>query len=339
MHSLKSCSIKDLNLKETELRPDFPGSESPERKAGLGMPESLPKWGDGQKSFFKDYNAETHQWPSVVAPRNSGAGVLAKIAQSQDLKRATLPPLLPTERDISRNPETVIGSTTEEQILAEQVVASLPLATIMMLQLMNMAHVFKSESGPCAAFLSNYDPESLTKVTFENVQYDLPPWSVSILPDCKNVVFNTARIEAAEQRIYVDVGFWGSLLPENAFNASALESLLEAGVLGLKFSCLGCLHESNCFFIGRFYKHGICRAGGLQDKEGGVRELLVGKDDELLQTETRTIARADVAEVCIQALQFDEAKFKAFDLSSKPEGTGTPTKDFKALFSQITTRF
>ncbi|XP_042946925.1 uncharacterized protein At5g02240-like isoform X2 [Carya illinoinensis] len=83
----------------------------------------------------------------------------------------------------------------------------------------------------------------------------------------------------------------------------------------------------------------IIRAGGLQDKEGGIRELLIGKDDELLKTETRTISRADVAEVCIQALQFEEAKFKAFDLSSKPEGVGTPTKDFKALFSQITTRF
>lgn len=42
------------------------------------------------------------------------------------------------------------------------------------------------------------------------------------------------------------------------------------------------------------------RAGGLQDKEGGIRELLVGKDDELLKTDTRTISRADVAEVCIQ---------------------------------------
>lgn len=83
----------------------------------------------------------------------------------------------------------------------------------------------------------------------------------------------------------------------------------------------------------------IIRAGGLQDKEGGIRELLVGKDDELLQTKTRTIARADVAEVCIQALQFEEARFKAFDLSSKPEGEGTPTTDFKALFSQVTTRF
>jgi hypothetical protein len=28
----------------------------------------------------------------------------------------------------------------------------------------------------------------------------------------------------------------------------------------------------------------IIRAGGLQDKDGGVRELLIGKDDELLQT-------------------------------------------------------
>ena len=81
------------------------------------------------------------------------------------------------------------------------------------------------------------------------------------------------------------------------------------------------------------------RAGGLQDKEGGLRELVVGKDDELLQTDTKTIPRADVAEVCIQALQFEEAKFKAFDLASKPEGVGTPTKDFKALFSQLTARF
>ncbi|KAL0919633.1 hypothetical protein M5K25_011742 [Dendrobium thyrsiflorum] len=83
----------------------------------------------------------------------------------------------------------------------------------------------------------------------------------------------------------------------------------------------------------------IIRAGGLQDKDGGLRELLVGKNDELLKTETRTIARADVAEVSIQALQFEEAKFKAFDLASKPEGTGTPTTDFKALFSLTSERF
>lgn len=42
------------------------------------------------------------------------------------------------------------------------------------------------------------------------------------------------------------------------------------------------------------------RPGGLQDKDGGLRELIVGKDDELLQTDTKTIPRADVAEVCVQ---------------------------------------
>ena len=34
----------------------------------------------------------------------------------------------------------------------------------------------------------------------------------------------------------ISTGFWGGLVPENALNASALEALLSAGVLGLKVS-------------------------------------------------------------------------------------------------------
>lgn len=46
------------------------------------------------------------------------------------------------------------------------------------------------------------------------------------------------KMNAAENRIYVDVGFWGGLVPENALNATALERFLRAGVLGLKsFMC------------------------------------------------------------------------------------------------------
>ncbi|XP_038971157.1 uncharacterized protein LOC103721871 [Phoenix dactylifera] len=46
------------------------------------------------------------------------------------------------------------------------------------------------------------------------------------------------KVEAAEKKIYVDVGFWGGLVPENAFNTSALQGLLNAGALGLKsFMC------------------------------------------------------------------------------------------------------
>ncbi|RWR92054.1 Amidohydrolase 1 [Cinnamomum micranthum f. kanehirae] len=46
------------------------------------------------------------------------------------------------------------------------------------------------------------------------------------------------KVEAAQDKLYVDVGFWGGLVPDNAFNKSALEGLLKAGVLGLKsFMC------------------------------------------------------------------------------------------------------
>jgi allantoinase len=46
------------------------------------------------------------------------------------------------------------------------------------------------------------------------------------------------KIEATKDKIYVDVGFWGGLVPENAYNASVLEDLLAAGALGLKsFMC------------------------------------------------------------------------------------------------------
>lgn len=56
------------------------------------------------------------------------------------------------------------------------------------------AHVFKSKSGACAAFLANYNSNSYARVSFGNMHYNLPPWSISILPDCKNTVYNTARV-------------------------------------------------------------------------------------------------------------------------------------------------
>uniref|UniRef100_A0A2P2LAR4 beta-galactosidase n=1 Tax=Rhizophora mucronata TaxID=61149 RepID=A0A2P2LAR4_RHIMU len=56
------------------------------------------------------------------------------------------------------------------------------------------AHVYASESGDCAAFLANYDTQSAARVLFNNMHYNLPPWSISILPDCRNVVFNTAKV-------------------------------------------------------------------------------------------------------------------------------------------------
>ncbi|KAJ9167951.1 hypothetical protein P3X46_019538 [Hevea brasiliensis] len=57
------------------------------------------------------------------------------------------------------------------------------------------AHVYQAKTA-CAAFLANYDTQYSVKVVFWNKEYWLPPWSISILPDCKTVVYNTARIGA-----------------------------------------------------------------------------------------------------------------------------------------------
>lgn len=46
----------------------------------------------------------------------------------------------------------------------------------------------------CSAFLANIDEHKSVTVKFLGQAYTLPPWSVSILPDCKNVAFNTAKV-------------------------------------------------------------------------------------------------------------------------------------------------
>lgn len=54
--------------------------------------------------------------------------------------------------------------------------------------------MYTDSSGTCAAFLSNLDDKNDKTVMFRNMSYHLPAWSVSILPDCKNEVFNSAKV-------------------------------------------------------------------------------------------------------------------------------------------------
>ncbi|XP_050285611.1 beta-galactosidase 1 [Quercus robur] len=97
------------------------------------------------------------------------------------------------------------------------------------------AHVFKSKSGACAAFLANYNPKTFAKVAFGNMHYNLPPWSISILPDCKNTVYNTARVGAQSSlmkmtRVPVHGGFsWQSYNDETT--SSDDSSFTMAGLL------------------------------------------------------------------------------------------------------------
>ncbi|XP_022991143.1 beta-galactosidase 16-like [Cucurbita maxima] len=55
------------------------------------------------------------------------------------------------------------------------------------------AFVFKTKSRECAAFLVNRGVKDVS-VLFQNVTYELPSYSISILPDCKTVAFNTKRV-------------------------------------------------------------------------------------------------------------------------------------------------
>ncbi|CAN6821746.1 unnamed protein product [Brassica oleracea] len=77
------------------------------------------------------------------------------------------------------------------------------------------ADVYTSSSGSCAAFLSNSDDKNDKTAVFQNMTYHLPAWSVSILPDCKNEVFNTAKVTAKSSKV--------EMLPEDLKSSSGLK--------------------------------------------------------------------------------------------------------------------
>lgn len=79
----------------------------------------------------------------------------------------------------------------------------------------------------------------------------------------------------------------------------------------------------------------IVHPGGLLDEAGGKRELVVGVDDEQVETDSRSIPRADVAQILIASLMYESYKNRSFDVRSKPEGEGTVTTDFDHLPSKL----
>ncbi|KAK8973773.1 hypothetical protein V6N11_064509 [Hibiscus sabdariffa] len=57
-----------------------------------------------------------------------------------------------------------------------------------------VAFVYRRESVDGAAFLVNNDTTKTVVVTFQDSLYELPPKSISILPDCKTEAFNTGKV-------------------------------------------------------------------------------------------------------------------------------------------------
>ncbi|KAM0946343.1 putative beta-galactosidase [Dioscorea sansibarensis] len=70
------------------------------------------------------------------------------------------------------------------------------MSTLLHLGHQQEANVYTDSSGNCVAFLANIDEVNDKLVDFQNRSYHLPAWSVSILPDCKNEAFNTAKIRS-----------------------------------------------------------------------------------------------------------------------------------------------
>lgn len=62
----------------------------------------------------------------------------------------------------------------------------------------------------CAAFLNNNRSKLPTTINFRGADYTLPPRSISILPDCKTVVYNTMTVT-----IFSLSFFLSSNLPKN----------------------------------------------------------------------------------------------------------------------------
>ncbi|KAL5974513.1 hypothetical protein ACLOJK_031178 [Asimina triloba] len=56
------------------------------------------------------------------------------------------------------------------------------------------ATMYKSPNGTAGCFLANQNERSDATVNFQGNSYSIPAWSVSILPDCKTVAYNTAKV-------------------------------------------------------------------------------------------------------------------------------------------------
>lgn len=59
---------------------------------------------------------------------------------------------------------------------------------------LQQGYIFQHTSAKCVAFIVNNDKKKNAVVLFNNRSYELPKESISILPDCKNVIFNTAKV-------------------------------------------------------------------------------------------------------------------------------------------------
>lgn len=72
------------------------------------------------------------------------------------------------------------------------------------------AHIFETESQ-CVAFLVNFDRHHISEVVFRNTSLELAPKSISILSDCRRVVFETAKVSKPTYHLWQILYFFSSI--------------------------------------------------------------------------------------------------------------------------------
>ena len=189
----------------------------------------------------------------------------------------------------------------------------------------------------CSSATPKIKKRSIVKMVLKKASFGLlfgksrpsfrfPPGGMPREVDYEGVLALVRAAKAAGVAHVVVVGSMGGTQPDNFLNQIGDGSILvwkRAAEIELVRSGL---------------PYTIVHPGGLLDEPAGQRKLVVGVDDTLLDTKTRSVPRGDVAEVCVQCVGAPWALNKAFDLASKPPEEGRrapPALDFPALVRAI----
>jgi len=78
---------------------------------------------------------------------------------------------------------------------------------------MQQAYVFEDANNGCVAFLVNNDAKA-SQIQFRNNAYSLSPKSIGILQNCKNLIYETAKVSlfATLQIILIVINNYSSIL-------------------------------------------------------------------------------------------------------------------------------
>ncbi|KAL2341518.1 hypothetical protein Fmac_009458 [Flemingia macrophylla] len=166
--------------------------------------------GQSAKTVLNDGHRKAHQGKlnevgsmqnDVIGPLQDGASdKLSKFTLSKKKNRGEGLRGENKVRPLQGGANFVAPGYTEGDGLGAEIVGIFVLLYMFSHYAMNfLADVYTNSSGACAAFVSNVDDKNDKIVQFLNASYHLPTWSVSILPDCMNVVFNTTKVCRVEE--------------------------------------------------------------------------------------------------------------------------------------------